>query len=165
MHPDEVRRGMAHRPGIERLLDPPDERLRERGAPARDLVDVAPRDGIVPRVKAMPYLIDSEDVDIGRQRVVDAPSQRLGREREIDIQMRHLAERVNARIRTTGTVQLELLHARDLEKRALDLPLYRSRIALDLPAAIARPGVLEGQLQPHAALSLQHSAAKPCAAN
>ena len=70
----------SHRAEIERLADPPDERLGERRPAAGDLVEVAARDGIVPRVEAVRRLVDREDVDVGRQLVVEAAPERLGRQ-------------------------------------------------------------------------------------
>ena len=57
--PTKAGAAVAHRADVERLLDPPDERLGERGAPAGDLIEVAACDGVVAGVKAMRTLIDA----------------------------------------------------------------------------------------------------------
>src|SRR2546423_6665694 len=45
--PDQTRGRVAHRVRVEAVLDPPDERLRERGAARGDLVEVDARDRVV----------------------------------------------------------------------------------------------------------------------
>ena len=97
MHPDEAGCGAAHRVRVEVVLDPPDERLRERRAAPRDLVDVAARHRVVPRMKAVPHLVDAQDVDVGRQRVVDRAACSVSAGSVgVDVEVRDLGERVDA---------------------------------------------------------------------
>ena len=63
--------------------------------------------------------------------------------------MRDLRERVNACIRAPGSVQLEVARTGRGADRALDLALHRSRVLLDLPAAVARAGVLDREPETH----------------
>ena len=51
MPPHHSRCSLAHAIGVESVLDPPDERLGERGAASGDLIEVDARNGIVPGVK------------------------------------------------------------------------------------------------------------------
>ena len=77
VHADEERGSFPHRADVERLLDPPDERLAECGPAPRDLVDVAARHGVVARVEAVRHLVDGDDVDVGGQLVVQFSPQLL----------------------------------------------------------------------------------------
>ncbi len=90
-----------------------------------------------------------EDVDIGRQFVVQPSPQRLRRKGGDDVEVGDLCQRVDAGIGASGSVQLEIPTARDRAHRAVDLPLNRPRVLLDLPAAVTRAGVLDGQLEAH----------------
>ena len=85
---------------VEIVAHPPDEILGERRAPSRDLIQVAARDRIMPRVKLPLRQLDLQKMNVARQRVVDAPAQRLGRNRRDDVEVRHLLERVHARRRS-----------------------------------------------------------------
>ena len=88
-----------------------------------------------------------EHVDIDGQRVVDAEEQRLGRQRRYDVEVRHLGERVDARVGAARAVQLEILASGDGADRAIELSGDRPRVFLNLPAAVARSGVFDGQLE------------------
>ena len=87
-----------------RRRDPPSPTRRtawRTRCAARDLVDVAARDGVVPRVKPVAHLLDPQDVDVRRQRVVDPPPERFGRQRRVHVEMRDLAP-AHARRRRSG---------------------------------------------------------------
>ena len=132
---------------VNRLAHPPHERLRERGAPPGDLIEIPARHGVVARVKSVRHDGRRQDVDVRRQLVVQAPPERLGRQRRADVEVRHLRQRVNAGIGAARAVKLEVLAAGDASRRAIDFALNRSRVLLDLPAAVTRAGVLDGQLE------------------
>ena len=59
--------------------------------------------------------------------------------------MRHLSKRVNAGIGTAGALQIHA-HSQGLFGGAAQFTHYRAGILLLLPAAVARPVVLDGQL-------------------
>jgi hypothetical protein len=61
--------------------------------------------------------------------------------------MRHLSQRVNARVGPAGAVKLEVFAAADRSCGLIDLALNRPRVLLDLPPALAGSGVLDGQLE------------------
>ena len=61
--------------------------------------------------------------------------------------MRDLRERVDAGVGPARAVELELAASRDLADRAVDLALHGACVLLDLPAAVARAGVLDDQLE------------------
>ena len=63
--------------------------------------------------------------------------------------MRDLRERVDAGVGAAGSVQLEVARAGGGADRALDLALHRLRVLLNLPAAVARAGVFDRQLEAH----------------
>src|SRR5439155_11603449 len=146
-HADTCLRRVAHACDVERLLHPPDVRLGERRAAPRELIQVAARDGVVPRVKTVRHLRRREDVDVGRQLVVQPPAQRVGRQIRADVEMRHLRERVHAGVGPARSVQLEVLAPGDRADSAVDFTLHRLRVLLDLPAAVACAGVLDRQLE------------------
>ncbi len=110
--PTNARRGLAHPRDVERLPHPPDVRLGERGPAPRNLIQVAARDRVVARVKPVRHLRRREDVDVGRQLVVQPPPQRLGRQRRADVEVRDLAERVHAGVGAARSVELEVLARR-----------------------------------------------------
>ena len=146
-HPDERPSGLAHPRDVNRILHPPDVRLRERRAASGDLIQVASGDRIVARVKAMRHLLGAKDVDVGGQLVVQAAPQRFGRQRRGHVEVGDLARRVDARVGAAGAVELEVLPQGDGADGAIDLALHRPRILLDLPAAVPRPGVLDRQFE------------------
>ena len=117
------------------------------GAPPRNLVEVRPRDGIVPRVEPVAHRVDAQDVDVGGQGIVHPSQQRCRRHVRPDIEVRDLCERVDARVGAPGAVQLELASARGIADSPIELALHRARVLLDLPAAVARARVLEGELE------------------
>jgi len=150
----QARGARAHRGDVERVLDPPHERLAERGAPPRDLIRIGPRYGIVPCVKAVGRLLDAQDVDVSRQRVVDRATKALGRQARPDLEVGHLPERVHARIGTAGAVELDRRLTGGLVNGAHQLALHRSGVLLDLPAAVARARILDQQLEARHARSV-----------
>src|SRR5438874_391376 len=153
---------LAHARNLERLLHPPDVAFRERRAAARDLIEVAARDRVVARVKAVRHLRRREDVDVRRQLVVDPPAQRLGGQRRRDVEVRHLRERVYACVGAAGSVQLEIPAAGHRPDGAIDFALHRSGVLLDLPAAVARPRVLDRQLVAGHAKATKTAKYNPC---
>jgi len=95
---DERARRLAHAFGIAVLLDPPHIRLGKRRPPPRHLVDVAARHRVVPGMKPRRGGLDAQDVDVGGERVVDAPAKGFRRQLRGDLQVSHLAKRVDAGI-------------------------------------------------------------------
>ena len=137
----------AHLTHVERIAHPPHERLGERGAPPRDLVQVAAGGGVVAGVEPVRHDLDAADVDVGGQRLVDPRQQRRRRQRRADVEMRDLGQRVDAGVGAAGAVDLEAIAAGRGADRLDQLALDRPRVGLDLPAAVARAGVLDGQLE------------------
>src|SRR6185436_3862618 len=90
---------------------------------------------------------DGADVNVCRQLVVDLAPEQLRRKGGVQLEVRHLCQRVHAGIRAPGAVQLELLPAARLAHRAIDFTLDRPRIFLDLPATVAGARVLDQQLE------------------
>ena len=74
-------------------------------------------------------------------------AQRLGRQARADVEVRDLAERVDAGVGAARSVQLEVLPAGDGAHGAVDLALHGPRVLLNLPAAVARAGVFDRQLE------------------
>ena len=134
---------LLHRRQVERLLDPPDVRFSERGPASRDVVQVASRSGVVPGVELVRRLLDGDDVDVGRQLVVDSAAQRLSVEVRVDVEVRDLRQRVDAGVGASRPVQLELRAAGRRADRPIDLALNRARVLLNLPAAVASARVLD----------------------
>ena len=60
-----------HLADLQPVLHPPDIFFAEGRAPRRDLIKVAPRNGVVAGMKTIGGLLDYEDVDVRRQAVVD----------------------------------------------------------------------------------------------
>ena len=71
----------------------------------------------------------------------------FGRERRVEVEVRDLRERVHAGVGAAGPVQLELRATRRRRDRAVDLALHRARVLLDLPAAVARAGILDEEFE------------------
>ena len=132
---------------VERILHPPHVRLRERRPPPGDLIHIAARHRVVARVKTVRHDDRRQDVDVARQLVVDAAPERVGRQARAHVEMRHLRQRVNARVGPARSVQLEVLPAGHGPDRAIDLALDRPGVLLNLPAAVSGAGVLDGQLE------------------
>jgi len=101
----------------------------------------------VARVEAVRHPIGRQDVDVGGELVVDAAPQLFGRNVRADIEMRDLRERVYAGVGAAGPVQLEVAAARHRSHGPIDLALNRSRVLLNLPAAVPRAGVFDRQLE------------------
>src|SRR6185436_8561350 len=85
--------------------------------------------------------------DVGGECVVDPRAQRGRRQVRVELQMRHLPGRVDARIGPSGAVQLELVTPRRVAHRTFDLARNRLRVLLDLPAAVAAAVVFDQQLE------------------
>ncbi len=98
-------------------------------------------------MEAMRRFLDRQDVDIGGQLVVDPASQGLRRQARVELEVRDLRERVDARVGAARAVELEFASARDLADGAIDLALHRAGVLLDLPAAVSRAGVLDDELE------------------
>src|SRR5262249_6809616 len=126
-------RSGAHARDVQRILDPPDVRLGERGATPRQLIEVTARDRVMTRVKAVRYLHRAQDVDVGRQVVVEPPPQRLGRHAGGDVEVRDLADRVHAGVGPARSVELEVLPPCDALHGTIDLALHGLRVLLNLP--------------------------------
>src|SRR5476649_2303304 len=62
-------------------------------------------------------------------------------------EMRDLRRRVNTGVGATRSVELEVFSAGDDAHRAIDLTLHGPGVLLNLPAAVARSGVFDRQLQ------------------
>ena len=99
-------------------------------------------------MEAVRHAIYGKDVNIGGKVVVDASSQRFGRQRLPQIQMRHLPQGVHARIRAAGAHEFERRIACQRADRGFEFALHRARILLLLPAAVFRSGIFDRELEP-----------------
>jgi hypothetical protein len=72
------------------------------------------------------HWLDAQQVDVGRQFVVDATPQRFGRQGGHHIEVGNLRDGMHAGIGTARSVQLEVGPAGDLANRAIDFTLHRS---------------------------------------
>jgi hypothetical protein len=98
-------------------------------------------------VKPVRYGLDRADVNVRWKLVVQFSAQRVGRQIRIQLEMRHLRERMHAGIGPARAIQLELAPLRHLANGAIDLSLDRPGVLLDLPSAVASPGVLDQELE------------------
>ena len=62
----------------------------------------------MPGVKAVRRLGHLADVDVRGQLLVDLAAQEFGREGGVDVEMRDLGDRVDAGVRASRTIQLEV---------------------------------------------------------
>ncbi len=136
-----------HRLDLEGVLDPPHEGLAEGRAAAGDLVEVGPRLGRVAGVELARDLLHPQQVDVGRQAVVEGEEQLVGPQARLEVEVRHLGQGVHAGVGAAGPVKLEVLALGQVAHRRHDLARHRAGVLLDLPAAVARAVVLEGQLE------------------
>ena len=74
-------------------------------------------------------------------------AQRVRRQVRADVEVGDLRERVDAGVGAARPVELEVVAAGDRSDGAVDLALDRPGVLLNLPAAVARAGVLDGQLE------------------
>jgi hypothetical protein len=141
---DQRRPGRPQVLHVEWTLDPPDERLGEGGAAPRELVDVAAEHRVVARVEPLRRQFEAQDFDVGRQQVVDlAPDlARIDRAREPEVG--HLRQRVHSRVRAPRRTEIEH-RAGDAGERTPQLATDGPSVLLFLPAAVARPFVLDDQ--------------------
>src|SRR5262245_18022043 len=98
-------------------------------------------------VKAVRNDVSVQYVDVGREFVVQLAHERLGREHRAHVDMRRLRDRMDARRRPCGAVQLEILASGHDANRTVDFALDGSRVLLNLPAAVPRSGVFDGELE------------------
>jgi len=87
-----------------------------------------------------------DDVDVHRQRVVHASDERRRRQRDGQIRVRDLTQRVDAGVRPSRSVRLDSRRFRRFAERTHQFALHGPRIFLNLPAAVAGAGVFEGEL-------------------
>jgi hypothetical protein len=146
-HADKRLRCLPHALEIERLPDPPDKRLGKRRPAPRDLIEVPARDGVAAGVKAVRHDGRPENVDVGRQFLIEPETERVGRQVRADVEVRDLRERVNAGIGPAGPIELEVLPPGDRSHDAVYFALDRPGVLLDLPAAVPRARVLDGQFE------------------
>ena len=64
-----------------------------------------------------------------------------------DVEVRDLGERVHAGIGPARAVELEVAPPGDRPDGAIDLALHGPCVLLNLPAAVARAGVLDGEAE------------------
>jgi len=141
------RRGLSDAANVERVAHPPDELLPKGGAARRYLVQVTAGHGVVPGMEAPWHALGCKDDDVGRQGVVHLAEERLWPRGGEEIEVGHLGERVNARVRPPRALEFEVVPPGHLADRAGDLSLHGSGVFLDLPAAVTGPGILHGQLE------------------
>ena len=145
--PTKSRGSLPHRADVERLLDPPHERLAERRPAPRDLVDVAARHRVVSRVETVRHFVDGDDVDVGGQLVVQLSPQLLRGCGRVDVEVRDLPDGVHAGVGPPGPIQLEFPRPERLAYRPVDLSLDRAGVLLNLPARVPGACVFDQQLE------------------
>jgi len=106
-------------------------------------------------VKPVRYGLDGSNVDVRRELIVEFSAQGFRRHVGVQLEMRHLRECVHTGVGSTRPIQLELATFRDRSNRAIDFPLDRPRILLDLPSTITGSGVLDQQLESRHGFSLK----------
>src|SRR5215210_4315810 len=97
----------------------------------------------MPRMKFPLCQLELQDVNVTGQGVIDPSPQYFCGDRRNDVEMRHLFERMHARVRSPRAVQLEPILAGDLPDDPGELTLNGPRVFLDLPAAVLRAGVFD----------------------
>src|SRR5262245_51684160 len=138
-----------HLGDVQPVLHPPDIFFTEGRAPRRDLIKVAPRNGVVAGMKTIGGLFNFEDVDVRRQTVVDGIEDfmRAGNvfrsaAARREFQMGYLRQRVNARVSAPRAADLDPA----IEEIFSGLAQFagdRARIQLLLPPAVTRAVVFE----------------------
>src|SRR5207247_9110613 len=79
---------------------------------------------------------------------IDSPRPLFRVEARLDVQVRHLGQGVNASVGSPRAVELEIADPFRPLDRLPNLPLDGASVFLNLPAAIARPQVLQVDLEP-----------------
>src|SRR6516162_3889728 len=141
-------RRRVHRRGIERWADMPGAAVLqgERRPPVDDAVAVEPPLGGAPRIEIVAHPLDRDDRNGRRLYVmIERALDLIGRRRARQIEMRRLAERVDAGIGAPGAVNAHH-RAAELLDRALENLLHGKAIRLALPADEPGPVIFEGQL-------------------
>src|SRR5439155_9082187 len=103
--------------------------------------------GIVTREEPMRNDVGGQDVDVGWKLVIHAPAQRFRRQRRADVEVRDLGERMNAGIGAARSVQLEIFAPRYGARCSIEFALHGPGVLLDLPAAVPRARVFDGQFE------------------
>jgi hypothetical protein len=88
-------------------------------------------------------LLDRQDVDVGGQLVVQGPAQRPRIDPRFEIEMGHLLQGVDSRVGAPRAVDLEIGATRHPADHLVEHALDRTRVLLDLPAAVPGSDVLE----------------------
>ena len=103
---------------------------------------------MVTRVKAPVGRFDLQNVNVRWELGINSPPQLLRVEARLDVEVRHLCQGVNAGVGSPRAVELEIADPfRPLDPLP-NLPLDGASVFLNLPAAIARPQVLQVDLEP-----------------
>ena len=147
LHPDKRHRRSPHQFDVEVVANPPDKRFGKRGAATRDLIDVAARKGVVTRMEALGRPGQVDEVDVSWQFVVDHAQQRRFVNPGIQLQVSDLANGVHARVGPPRAIQLECLRAGRGTDGPFDLAGHGPGVLLDLPPAVARAGVFDGEFE------------------
>jgi hypothetical protein len=138
---------VAHALEVERFAHPPDERFVKGGSTPGDLIQVAARDDIMPRVEAVRHHGRRQDVDVSRELVVQLADQQFRGERGADVEVRDLCQRVHPGVGAARAVELEVVPPGHGADRAIDFALHAPGVLLNLPAAVPRAGILDGELE------------------
>ena len=145
----QVRRGGAHRGGVERAKAPADHPGLER-RPHRRLeqqVDVASAARAVARMEGRRYRAAPLQRDVGRQETVGAahPGKRLARHRRVDVH--HLVEPMYAAVGAAGAMRRHR-HVGERRQSLLEPVLHRLAVGLALPAVVGDAAVGDAQREP-----------------
>src|SRR5271166_2378723 len=140
--------GARHRRHVQLFFHPPHVLLHKRGAARRDLIEVRPADGVVPRMELRRRRLHFDYAHVGGQPVVEPAANllRTHRPRGFDAQMRHLRQRMYSRVRAPGALDIDLGLEQLLGRRP-KLPHYRAGVDLLLPAAVLGAIVFERETQ------------------
>src|SRR5215510_10399617 len=140
-----------HLGDVQPVLHPPDIFFAEGRAPRRDLIKVAPRNGVVARMKTIVGLFDLQDVDVRRQPVIYGVEDLLRTGNVFrpasarrEFQMGDLRQRMNSGVGAPRAADLDL----SIEEIFSGLAQFagdRARVRLLLPSAVARAVVFKGE--------------------
>ena len=92
-------------------------------------------------------LFDFNQIDIGGQLIIHFHPDDFRTKHRLDVKMRDLLERMNARVRSSCTVQFEVVGLEHFPHCPDQLALHSPRILLHLPAAVPRTFVFDVKLE------------------
>ena len=92
-------------------------------------------------------LFHIEDIDVGREIIVDLHADDFGSQHRFDVDVRNLAERMHTGVGASGSLHLDPGGIEHLLGGVQQFALYRPGVLLHLPATVARAFVFYVQLE------------------